>query len=92
MNLFARFRRRNELSCHQVALVLQQYLDAELEPAEVPKVLEHLESCRDCGLEAELYGRIKSTLRGHQQSPDAASVARVRKIAHELAASGPAAD
>ena len=46
------FRRKSGLSCHQVAAVLQEYLDKELDAAEVPKVLEHLEQCRDCGLEA----------------------------------------
>ena len=83
------FRRKSGLSCHQVAAVLQEYLDKELDAAEVPKVLEHLEQCRDCGLEADLYERIKSSLHGHQQAPDADSMARIRSMAEELAANGP---
>ena len=83
------FRRNNGLSCHQVAAVLQEYLDNELDAAEVPKVLEHLEACKDCGLEAELYERIKGSLHEHQQAPDDDSMAKIRAMAQELAASGP---
>lgn len=89
MNVFARFFRRNDLSCHQVEAVLQEYLDNELDPNEVPKVLKHLETCKDCGLEAELYERIKVTLRGHQEAPDQGSIDRIRSMATELAATGP---
>lgn len=77
------------MSCSQVEAVLQQYLDEELDPAEVPKVLAHLEKCKDCGLEADLYNRIRGSLLQHQQAPDADSMARIRAMAHELALSGP---
>ena len=87
MNLLSRLFRRS-MSCHQVAAVLQQYLDEELDPNEVPKVLKHLETCRDCGLEAEIYERIKGSLQAHQHAPDAASMDRIRAMANQLAASG----
>lgn len=87
MNLLTRFFGRS-MSCHQVAAVLQQYLDQELSPRDVPKVLRHLESCRECGLEASLYERIKASLHMHQNDPDRASIDRVRRFALELAASG----
>lgn len=77
------------LSCSQVEAVLQQYLDNELDPAEVPKVLAHLEKCKDCGLEASLYERIRGSLVQYQEAPDADSMARIRAMAHELATSGP---
>jgi len=76
------------MSCEQVAAVLQQYLDQELEAGQVPKVLAHLEACRDCGLEAAMYQRIKDSLLSHQQTPDANSMARIRALAQELATSG----
>ena len=88
MKLFSRIFGRG-LSCQQVALVLQQYLDDELDPAQVPKVLEHLEACRDCGLEASIYGRIKTSLHAHQAAPDADSMARIRTLATQLATTGP---
>ena len=83
------FRRNSGLTCHQVAAVLQEYLDKELDAAEVPRVLEHLEQCKDCGLEADLYERIKGSLHEHQQAPDTDSMSRIRAMAEELAANGP---
>ncbi len=88
MNFFSRIFRRG-LSCHQVEAVMQQYLDEELSPEQVPAVLKHLEACKDCGLEADLYGRIKTSLLRHQDSPDEASMLRIRRLATELATSGP---
>jgi anti-sigma factor RsiW len=88
MTVLSRFFGRG-LSCTQLEAVLQQYLDNELSPRDVPKVLRHLEECRHCGLEASLYERIKHSLHTHQDSPDDASMARVRAFATELASSGP---
>lgn len=76
------------MTCEQVEAVLQQYLDDELEPSQVPKVLKHLEACKDCGLEADIYTRIKTSLKAHQASPDGASMARIRSLADELATTG----
>jgi len=87
MNFLSRIFGRG-MSCHEVGAVLQQYLDEELEADQVPQVLKHLEACRDCGLEADLYSRIKTTLRTHQDVPDESSMARIRELANELATSG----
>lgn len=87
MNFLSRVFRRG-MSCHQVDAVLQQYLDDELDAAEVPKVLKHLETCRDCGMEADLYSRIKSSLHAHEGAPDDSSMLRIRELANELATSG----
>lgn len=88
MNLLNRLFRRG-MSCSQVEEVMQQYLDNELEPSEVPKVLAHLEACKDCGLEAELYTRIQNSLHEHQAAPSADSMDKIRALARELAVSGP---
>ena len=87
MNFFSRLFRRG-MSCEQVGAVLQQYLDEELEASQVPKVLEHLEACKDCGLEADVYTRIKASLKSHQAAPDQDSMARIQALANELATSG----
>lgn len=76
------------MSCKQVEAVLQQYLDEELEASEVPKVLKHLEACKDCGLEATVYTRIKDSLVSHQAAPTTDSMDRIRSLAQELATSG----
>lgn len=87
MNFLSRIFKRG-MSCQQVEAVLQQYLDKELEAAEVPKVLKHLEACKDCGLEASMYTRIKGSLVAHQEAPDDDSMARIRSLAEELATTG----
>jgi len=76
------------MSCSQVEAVLHQYLDNELEASLVPKVLKHLEACKDCGLEAEMYTRIKDSLIAHQQAPGDDSMAKIRAIAVDLAENG----
>lgn len=87
MSLMTRFFRRG-MTCSQVAAVLQQYLDSELDPAQIPKVLAHLEACRECGLEADVYRRIKESLVQQRQAPDDESLDRLRAMAQELAATG----
>ena len=87
MNFFSRFFRRG-LSCSQVEAVLQEYLDEELEASEVPRVLKHLEACRDCGLEAEMYTSIKASLHAHKDDPSADSMDRIRALAEQLATTG----
>ncbi len=87
MNFLSRIFQRS-MSCQQVEAVLQQYLDEELEAAEVPKVLKHLEACKDCGLEATVYTRIKDSLLNHQDSPTDDSMVRIRALAQELATTG----
>ena len=87
MNFLSRIFNRS-MSCRQIEAVVQQYLDEELEAAEVPKVLKHLEACRVCGLEASMYTRIKDSLVNHQDSPSDDSKERIRALAEELAATG----
>jgi len=89
MSLLNRLFNRKGLSCTQVEAVLQEYLDEELDPAEVPKVLAHLEKCRDCGLEAEFYTSIKTSLVDHQKEPSTDSMAAIRALAEQLATHGP---
>jgi len=87
MNFLSRIFGRG-MSCSQVEAVMQQYLDEELEASQVPKVLKHLEACKDCGLEAEMYTRIKESLVSHQAAPSSDSMSRIRGLAQELAANG----
>jgi anti-sigma factor RsiW len=75
--------------CHQVARVLQSYLDGEVEPPVAAMVAEHLEECRRCGLEADAYLAIKTAITS--SAPDAldvdpAAVDRLRLFARQLAA------
>jgi anti-sigma factor RsiW len=79
------FGRRTQLSCHQVAEVLQTYLDDELDEASAAKVAAHLEDCRRCGLEAETYEALKTSLHRGAAGVGDAPVARLREFGERLA-------
>jgi anti-sigma factor RsiW len=73
--------------CHQVAKVLQSYLDGETEPPTSSMVAAHLEVCRKCGLEANTYLAIKTALTStapEVSAVDAAAVDRLRRFADGL--------
>jgi anti-sigma factor RsiW len=81
------FRRRRvamQMSCAEVGAVLQQYLDGELDEATSPLVEAHLELCRRCGLEAEIYSDVKHAL-AHRVDPPADSLVRLRSFAGRIA-------
>lgn len=70
--------------CARVGRQLQEYLDAEVNDPEVrERIREHLEACRECGLEAHTYEEIKSSLHS-QAEPPAESVERLRSFVDEL--------
>jgi anti-sigma factor RsiW len=73
--------------CHQVAKVLQSYLDGETEPPMSSMVAAHLEVCRKCGLEANTYLAIKTALASTDpdvSTVDAEAVDRLRHFADGL--------
>lgn len=73
--------------CHQVAKVLQSYLDGETEAPTSRMVAEHLELCRQCGLEASTYLAIKTAIAANapeMTSVDNDAVARLRDFADGL--------
>ncbi len=73
------------MSCHQVGEVLQQYLDGHIDADSASRIEVHLDECRRCGMEADTYERIKSTLAAQRpQVPDEA-VARLREFGERLA-------
>lgn len=85
------FRRRRPvptdrpLSCDEVARVLQQVLDAEAPEALAERVHEHLEDCRRCGLEAEVYQRIHTSLAERTPALPVDAVERLRAFGEQLA-------
>ena len=76
---------RTPTECARVGKVLQEYLDSELDAETASQVLSHLDDCRQCGLEAETYRRIKDSI-GRQFQPDAAAIERLRNFADRLIA------
>lgn len=72
------------MTCHQVGAVLQRYLDGEIDAVTATRIAAHLDVCRDCGMEAETYERIKSTLATRRTELPADAVARLRDFATSL--------
>lgn len=50
------------LPCHEVAAVLQTYVDGEADPSTTKRVRRHLRDCRRCGLERDVYLALKASL------------------------------
>lgn len=89
MNLLDRLTMRR---CRQVAQVLQDYLDGEVDLDTAHMVHDHLEECRRCGLEASTYRAIKTAIPMAEttKSPvevDPQAIERLRRFAHDLAQS-----
>lgn len=87
MSIFTRYRRRRmamKMDCAEVGVVLQQYLDGELDPATASLVDAHLEMCRRCGLDASIYTDVKEALAGQGALP-ADSVQRLREFGERIA-------
>ena len=79
------------MSCHEVSLVLQAFLDDETDEVAASRVAHHLHDCVRCGMEAATYERIKQSI-GRDRSPlDPVTVARLRRFGEQLAAGGPGA-
>jgi anti-sigma factor RsiW len=73
------------MSCHQVGEVLQQYLDGQIDSERAGRIEAHLDECRRCGMEAETYERIKTTLAEQRPEMPAESVDRLREFGQRLA-------
>lgn len=73
------------MDCHEVGALLQHYLDGHIDPDRARRIEAHLEECRRCGMEAEAYERIKSTLAAHRPEVPPDSVERLREFGERLA-------
>jgi anti-sigma factor RsiW len=77
-------RPSEQLDCHAVGELLQEYLDDEIDPKRGALIAAHLEDCRRCGLEAETYERIKRTLASQRAEVPDDSVDRLREFGRRL--------
>ncbi|MFI6931106.1 anti-sigma factor family protein [Streptomyces sp. NPDC050287] len=77
------------MGCAEVIGVLQACLDGEMDEVTARRVVTHLDQCRDCGLEADLYRGIKNSL-ARQEQPDGRAAARLRCFGESLPHTGPA--
>jgi anti-sigma factor RsiW len=87
MRIRGRFRRSSPvLSCEEVGALLQRFLDGELDEDCFRRVAAHLDDCRRCGLEAEVYAAVRSSL-ARRGAVEPESLARLRTFAAHLASS-----
>lgn len=78
MNVLDRFLRPE---CHRVRQVLQSFLDGELDERHADIVAAHLQHCERCGIEADLYERVKDSLAELRPGPPVEVLARLREFA-----------
>lgn len=73
-----------EPECHEVAAVLQAYLDGELEPRDAELVAAHLEHCERCDIEAATITRVVAAIRRQRPDLDSAAIARLSGFVDRL--------
>lgn len=75
--------------CNRVRKVLQSYLDGELDDGQAGVVAAHLADCQRCGIEADVYQRVKDSLARLRPEADPEALARLRRFADTVPADGP---
>lgn len=51
------------IPCEEVARLLWQYMDRELDAATFERLQEHIRQCRDCGPRHEFEARLRTIIR-----------------------------
>ena len=79
------FRRKSSpTNCREVGRVLQHYLDNDMDSEWAARVAEHLEACKDCGMEEETYQEIKLALGRQRPAVHDDAVSRLREFGRSL--------
>lgn len=76
--------RIRKVRCRTVARVVQAYLDGELHDSRAVLIADHLDRCRDCGLDAQTWRWLKSSVAGLQPPDDPEPLERLRAFVEEL--------
>ena len=74
----------SRMRCVATMRVLQTYLDGALDEVAAQRVADHLEDCRRCGLEAEVYAEIKTALGEQDRTVDPRAIERLRHFGEQL--------
>ncbi|MFU8840612.1 MAG: zf-HC2 domain-containing protein [Nitriliruptoraceae bacterium] len=73
-----------EPDCHEVATVLQSYLDGELPTQDAGRVATHLEHCQRCDIEATTVRKVIDAIQRQRPELDAGTYARLTGVIDEL--------
>lgn len=79
-------REPRPMTCQEVAVILQAFLDDETDEVAARRAAHHLHDCVRCGMEAATYERIKHSIGRNRPRLDPLSVARVRRFGERLGA------
>ncbi len=83
---FPQIQPGEQLSCSEVGRSLQHFLDGELaHEVEIDCLAAHLEACKRCGLEADVYQRIKAAIEHRRPDVSEEAVQRLLEFGHRLA-------
>lgn len=77
-------RKSSPTNCREVGRVLQHYLDNDMDPEWAARVAEHLEACKDCGMEEETYQEITLALSRQRPAVHDDAVSRLREFGRSL--------
>ena len=77
-----------EPDCHEVAEVLQSYLDGELAERDAGRVAEHLEHCHRCDIEATTVQQVIEAIQRQRPALDDATVGRLTGVIDQLVQPG----
>jgi len=85
MSRFTLFpKSRRMMTCRRVGEKLQAYLDGEVDDLSNRRIAHHLEDCRRCGMELDVYSEIKASLRRRGGEVDHDSLMRLRSFSQTL--------
>lgn len=73
-------------SCQEVSRMLQSVLDRQVDEGTAERVAAHLEMCRHCGLEADVYREIKASLSRSTPAVSELALRRLRHFGEQLSA------
>jgi anti-sigma factor RsiW len=76
--------RNRTVRCRTVAKVVQAYLDGELADSRAVLIADHLDACRRCGMDAETWRWLKSTVAGLRPPDDPDRLGRLRAFVEQL--------
>ena len=78
----------SRMRCMRTMPILQSYLDGNVDEGTARRVAAHLEGCRRCGLEVEVYSAIKRALADDRDTIDSEVIERLQHFASNLAHGG----
>ncbi len=73
-----------EPDCHEVARVLQAFLDGELGPDNAEKVAAHLAHCEPCDIESNTVDAVRDAIRAQRPDIDVDELGRLESFVNDI--------